>query len=56
LFDEARQGAWGDKALLTILLALPSTGWVWSLAKRAGETNEGSYWKRLNILWSEQGG
>lgn len=54
LFDEALRGAWGDKALLTILLALPSTGWVWSLAKRAGEAVEGSYWKRLNILWSKE--
>ncbi|CCD86689.1 conserved protein of unknown function [Bradyrhizobium sp. ORS 285] len=54
LFDEALQGAWGDKGLLTILLALPSTGWVWSLAKRAGEAIETSYWKRLNILWSKE--
>ncbi|MFX4982804.1 hypothetical protein ABTB81_19575, partial [Acinetobacter baumannii] len=54
LFDEALQGAWGDKALLTILLALPSTGWVWNLAKRAGEAIEASYWKRLNILWSKE--
>lgn len=54
LFDEALLGAWGDKALLTILLALPSTAWIWSLAKRAGEAIEASYWKQLNILWSKE--
>jgi uncharacterized membrane-anchored protein YhcB (DUF1043 family) len=54
LFDEALQGAWGDKALLTILLALPSTGWVWALTRQAGEAIEDSYWKRLNILWSKE--
>lgn len=54
LFDEALQGAWGDTALLTILLALPSTGWVWALARRAGKNIEDSYWKRLNILWSKE--
>ncbi|MEZ2142245.1 XRE family transcriptional regulator [Bradyrhizobium sp. DN5] len=53
LFDQAQREAWGDKALLTILLALPSTGWVWALASRAGENIEDSYWKRLNILWSK---
>lgn len=54
LFDEALQSAWGGKALLTILLALPSTGWVWALTKRAGEAIEASYWKRLNVLWSKE--
>ncbi|TWB93196.1 Xre family transcriptional regulator [Bradyrhizobium macuxiense] len=54
LFDEALRGAWGDKALLTILLALPVTGWVWALTRRADEAIEGSYWKRLNILWSKE--
>jgi hypothetical protein len=54
LFDEALQNAWGDKALLTILLALPSIGWVWALTRRAGEAIERSYWKRLNILWSRE--
>jgi len=29
-------------------------GWVWKLAKRAGEVIERSYWKRLNILWSKE--
>lgn len=54
LFDEALQEAWGEKALLTILLALPSSGWVWTLARRAGKAIEGLYWKRLNILWSKE--
>ena len=45
----------GFKAILTILLALPSTDWVWKFAKRAGETIEASYWKRLNVLWSKGG-
>ena len=54
LFDEALREAWGDKALLTILLALPATGWVWALARRAGEAIEGLYWKQLNILWSKE--
>src|SRR5262249_5905423 len=54
LFDEALQGAWGDKAILTILLALPSAGWVWTLARRAGKVIERSYWTRLNMLWSRE--
>jgi transcriptional regulator with XRE-family HTH domain len=54
LFDEALRGTWGDKALLTILLALPSTGWVWALASRAGKNIEDSYWQRLNIRWSKE--
>jgi uncharacterized membrane-anchored protein YhcB (DUF1043 family) len=54
LFDEALQGAWGDKALLTILLALPATGWVWAMTRQAGEAVEASYWKRFPILWGKE--
>jgi hypothetical protein len=53
LFDEALQAEWGYEAILTILLALPSTDWVRKLAKRAGETIEAAYWKRLNVFWSK---
>jgi transcriptional regulator with XRE-family HTH domain len=52
LFDEALQAEWGNEAILTILLALPSTDWVWKLAKRAGVTIEATYWKRLNVFWT----
>jgi uncharacterized membrane-anchored protein YhcB (DUF1043 family) len=56
LFDEALRGAWGEKALLTILLALPWAGWVWQLAARAGATVENAYWKRTAIQWNREEG
>ncbi|MDD1537407.1 MULTISPECIES: helix-turn-helix domain-containing protein [unclassified Bradyrhizobium] len=54
LFDEALRNTWGEDALLTILLALPSAGWVWQLAKRAGETVEERYWKKLPLQWNRE--
>jgi transcriptional regulator with XRE-family HTH domain len=54
LFDEALRGAWGEKALLTILLALPWAGWVWAMAGRAGATVENAYWKRTGIQWNRE--
>lgn len=56
LFDEALRGSWGEKALLTILLALPWSGWVWQMASHAGATVENAYWKRTSIQWNREEG
>jgi transcriptional regulator with XRE-family HTH domain len=53
LADEALRNGWGERAILTILLALPSTGWLWAIAKRAGPTIEGEYWKKVPVLWAK---
>ncbi|MBB4395075.1 helix-turn-helix transcriptional regulator [Bradyrhizobium sp. ERR14] len=54
LFDEALRDAWGEKALLTILLALPWSGWVWELARHAGDNTESAYWKRTHLQWPRE--
>ena len=51
LANEALRNGWGERAILTILLALPSTGWLWAIAKRAGPMIEGEYWKKVPVLW-----
>lgn len=53
LADEALKEGWGDQSVLTILLSLPSTEWVWKLAERAGPAIEASYWRRVRVLWSQ---
>jgi transcriptional regulator with XRE-family HTH domain len=53
LADEALQNGWVERAVLTILLALPSTEWVWAIAKRAGPDIESGYWKRVRVLWAK---
>jgi transcriptional regulator with XRE-family HTH domain len=53
LAGEALQNGWGERAVLTILLALPSTKWVWAIAKSAGPTIEAAYWKKVPILWAK---
>lgn len=51
--DQALGEGWGERAVLTVLLALPSVGWAWALAQRAGPAIEKAYWKRVNVLWSK---
>ncbi|MDF0579227.1 helix-turn-helix domain-containing protein [Bradyrhizobium yuanmingense] len=52
LFEEALQDGWGEPALLSVLLPLPWSDWVWRLAGRAGTATENAYWKTTRIQWS----
>lgn len=56
LLNRARQGHWGDEALLAILRALPVTRWTWDQAHLAGVKIEDAYWKRIWGLWMDDGG
>jgi transcriptional regulator with XRE-family HTH domain len=47
----ARREAWGDKAILTALLALPSGPWTWSQAAECGSAIEVTYWERAPVVW-----
>jgi transcriptional regulator with XRE-family HTH domain len=49
----ASREAWGDKAVLTALLALPSGPWTWSRARECGLDIEAAYWKRAPIVWMQ---
>lgn len=51
LISLAAREQWGDEAILTILLAIPSNKWTWSKAQEAGSTIEANYWKRAPTLW-----
>ena len=53
LIAKAGAGGWGDKALLTILLALPATRWTWDQAAQAGEEIETGYWRDMPVFWTD---
>lgn len=51
LIAKAKNEAWGDVALLTILRALPVQRWTWDQVAQAGERIEDSYWRRVPVFW-----
>jgi transcriptional regulator with XRE-family HTH domain len=51
LIAKAREGNWGDTALLSILRALPQQRWTWDQVAQAGEGIEESYWRRAPVFW-----
>jgi hypothetical protein len=51
LITMAREQAWGDTALLTILHALPVQRWTWDRAAEAGTQLEDNYWRRAPVFW-----
>lgn len=51
LITKAKDEAWGDTALLTILRALPIQRWTWDQAAQAGAKIEDTYWRRAPALW-----
>jgi transcriptional regulator with XRE-family HTH domain len=55
LIEQARDGHWGDTALMTILRALPQNRWTWDHAGAAGPDIEAAYWARSPIWWIEEG-
>jgi transcriptional regulator with XRE-family HTH domain len=48
----ASEEKWDDKAILTVLRAIPSDKWAWSKARNAGAAVEIAYWQRAPI-WIE---
>jgi transcriptional regulator with XRE-family HTH domain len=47
LFNRALSDGWGERAMLTILRAMPSNRWVWSLAHKGGAAVELAYWREV---------
>jgi transcriptional regulator with XRE-family HTH domain len=56
LIAKARDEAWGDPALLTILRALPMQRWTWDQVDQAGEEIEETYWRRVPVFWTSGDG
>ncbi|MEA3198051.1 MAG: hypothetical protein QOF32_2103, partial [Gammaproteobacteria bacterium] len=56
LIVRARQGQWGDEALLTILRALPQRRETWDAAHSLSAALETQYWQRVPILWLDGDG
>ena len=54
LIDKAREQAWGDTALLTILRALPVQRWTWNQVAKAGALIEEDYWRRTPVFWMSE--
>ncbi len=54
LIDKAREQAWGDTALLTILRALPVQRWTWDQVVEAGAQLEDIYWRRAPVFWMSE--
>ncbi len=52
LLAKARREAWGDTALLTILLALPCQRSTWDQAAQAGADVEDAYWRLAPHFWT----
>jgi len=50
LIAQAMREAWGEKAILTILLALPSKAATWSLASKSGVSTETAYWNHISVF------
>jgi DNA-binding XRE family transcriptional regulator len=53
LFRMALEENWGERAMLTILAALPCGRWVWSLASSGGPEVERAYWRQTRIYLHE---
>lgn len=51
LIARAREGNWGDDALMTVLHALPINQWTWDQVAAIGGETEANYWKRTPIPW-----
>ncbi len=51
LITKAENGAWGDEALLAILLALPVQRWTWDQAAQTGGGIEDAYWRQVPVFW-----
>jgi DNA-binding XRE family transcriptional regulator len=47
LFDRALAEGWGERAMLTILRAMHSSRWVWTLAHKGGAAVELAYWREV---------
>lgn len=54
LIAKAKDEAWGDAALLTILRALPVQRWTWDQVARAGAVIEDTYWRRVPVFWMSE--
>lgn len=54
LIAKAREQAWSDAALLTILRALPVQRWTWDQAAQAGTQIEDDYWRRAPVFWMSE--
>lgn len=54
LINRAREEAWGDSALLMILLALPVQRWTWDQVTKAGVQLEDKYWRRAPVFWMSE--
>lgn len=54
LIAKAKDEAWGDTALLTILRALPVQRWTWDQVANAGPEIEDTYWRRAPVLWMNE--
>lgn len=51
LIARAQTESWGDDALITVLLALPISRWIWDqVAPIGGETLK-TYWRLVPIFW-----
>lgn len=51
LLARARDEAWGDTAVLTILRALPMARWTWDRVEAIGGELAESYWRRAPVFW-----
>lgn len=51
LLARAREESWGEKAILTVLLALPVLRWTWKQVEQAGATIEDAYWRQAPVAW-----
>ncbi|WP_208758143.1 helix-turn-helix domain-containing protein [Bradyrhizobium zhanjiangense] len=54
LIARAKDEAWGDTALLTILRALPAQRWTWDQAAQAGVAIEETYWRQTPVFWIDE--
>lgn len=55
MIDRARAEAWGGRALLIILHALPQRRWVWDQAAAAGSGIDTAFWDTTPIWWIDEG-
>ena len=51
LIAKAKDEAWGETALLTILRALPAQHWTWERVAQAGADIEDTYWRQVPVFW-----